>query len=175
EAVRDHCGVLDLPGFSRFKLSGTGAADWLRKQIAGGLPKIGRMSLGYFSDDKGRIVTEMSIMRHDDDAFTLITAAPAQWHDFEWLKKHLAKGLSLSDHTTEYSTLVVTGPKSREILSKIAKADFELPWLSHQSANVAGRDMMLARVSFAGELGWEVHGKMDDLPAAYAALIEAGA
>ncbi|MEO0547386.1 MAG: FAD-dependent oxidoreductase [Pseudomonadota bacterium] len=175
EAVRDHCGVLDLPGFSRFKLSGTGAADWLRKQIAGGLPKIGRMSLGYFSDDKGRIVTEMSIMRHDDDAFTLITAAPAQWHDFEWLKKHLAKGLSLSDHTTEFSTLVVTGPKSREILSKIAKADFELPWLSHQSANVAGRDMMLARVSFAGELGWEVHGKMDDLPAAYAALIEAGA
>ncbi|MEM1038191.1 MAG: FAD-dependent oxidoreductase [Pseudomonadota bacterium] len=175
EAVRDHCGVLDLPGFSRFKLSGAGAAEWLRKQIAGGLPKIGRMSLGYFSDEKGRIVTEMSIMRHDDDAFTLITAAPAQWHDFEWLKKHLDEGLNLSDHTTEYSTLVVTGPKSRDILSKVAKADFELPWLSHQPARVSGHDMMLARVSFAGELGWEVHGKMEDISAAYAGLIEAGA
>ena len=57
EAVKDHCGVLDLPGFSRFNLSGEGAADWLRRQITGGLPKVGRMNLGYFSDEKGRIVT----------------------------------------------------------------------------------------------------------------------
>ncbi|MEO1397550.1 MAG: FAD-dependent oxidoreductase [Pseudomonadota bacterium] len=175
EAVRDHCGVLDLPGFSRFNLSGDGAADWLRKQISGGLPKISRMNLGYFADDKGRIVTEMSIMRHDENRFTLITAASAQWHDFEWLAKHLDDGLTLTDHTTEYSTLIVTGPKSRAVLTKIAEADFDLPWLSHQPAKVAGRVMALARVSFAGELGWEVHGSMEDIPHAYAALIEAGA
>ena len=72
EAVRDNVGVLDLPGFSRFNLDGTGAAEWLLGRIAGALPKIGRMNLAYFSDDKGRIVTEMSVMRHDDDHFTLI-------------------------------------------------------------------------------------------------------
>jgi len=175
EAVRDNCGVLDLPGFSRFHLSGEGAADWLRKQITGGLPKIGRMSLGYFSDEQGRIVTEMSIMRHGDDNFTLITAAPAQWHDLEWLRKHLDEGLTIKDHTKDVSTLIVTGPKSREILSKIAEADFDLPWLTHQKAVVAGRTMALARVSFAGELGWEVHGANDDITHAYQALIEEGA
>ncbi|MEO1116229.1 MAG: dimethylglycine dehydrogenase, partial [Pseudomonadota bacterium] len=67
EAVRDHVGVLDLCGFSRFKLSGDGAAAWLRTQITGALPRVGRIGLGYFSDAKGRIVTEMSVMRIDDD------------------------------------------------------------------------------------------------------------
>ena len=176
EAVRDHCGVLDLSGFSRFKLSGDGAAGWLREQITGPLPKVGRMGLGYFADEKGRIVTEMSLMRHDADEFTLITAAAAQWHDREWLEKHLADGLSLTDHTTEYSTLIVTGPESRAVLKSAGfDADFDLPWLSHQSATLDGRSYTLARVSFAGELGWEVHGKVADMPTAYQAVLNAGA
>ncbi len=61
EAVRDGVGVLDLPGFSRFNLAGDGAAEWLRGRIAGGLPKVGRMNLAYFADDRGRILTEMSV------------------------------------------------------------------------------------------------------------------
>ena len=148
EAVKDHCGVLDLPGFSRFNLSGEGAADWLRRQITGGLPKVGRMNLGYFSDEKGRIVTEMSLMRHSQDHFTLITAAGAQWHDYEWLKRHLDDGLQLTDHTDDFATLIVTGPKSRDILSGLSDGDFSLSWLSHQQASVAGEKAALARVSF---------------------------
>ena len=175
EAVRDHCGILDLPGFSRFDLSGDGAAEWLRKQITGGLPKVGRLTLGYFSDVKGRIVTEMSVMRHDTDHFTLITAAPAQWHDKEWLERHLDEGLTLTDQTADFSTLIVTGPKSRAVLSSLSEADFELPWLTHQRAKVAGLDVALVRVSFAGELGWEVHGPMADIPAIYDAIVGAGA
>ena len=175
EAVRDHCGILDLPGFSRFNLSGDGAADWLRKQITGGLPKVGRMNLGYFADEKGRIVTEMSLMRHGDDHFTLITAASAQWHDYEWLSSHLDDGLTLTDHTTEFATFIVTGPKSREILSGLSDGDFGASWLSHQTAKVAGQEAHLARVSFAGELGWEVHAKNNVAAEIYAAIVEAGA
>ncbi len=114
EAVRDNVGVLDLPGFSRFELSGDGSAEWLRCQITGSLPKIGRINLAYFADERGRILTEMSVMRHSEDHFTLITAAAAQWHDFEILSRSLTQGLSLIDITTEYGTLIVTGPKSRD-------------------------------------------------------------
>ena len=174
-AVRDGVGVLDLPGFSRFNLSGAGAADWLRGMITGGLPKVGRMNLGYFANHEGRIVTEMSIMRHGEDAFTLITAATAQWHDRDWLSRHLADGLSLTDHTDEYSTLIVCGPKSRDLFATITDADLTLPWLSHQPARVAGRDAALARVSFAGELGWEIHAAMKNMPAIYDAVVAAGA
>ncbi len=176
EAVRDGVGVLDLPGFSRFNLSGDGAAEWLRGRIAGGLPKIGRMNLAYFADDRGRILTEMSVMRHDEDFFTLITAASAQWHDFEVLNNALPKGLTLTDHTTEYSTLIVTGPKARDLFEGLGtEADLSAGWLSHQPAKVAGVDCALARVSFAGELGWEIHAANANMPALYDAVLGAGA
>jgi len=77
--VRDAAGILDLPGFSRFRLKGVGAAEFLRGLCTGGIPKIGRIGLLYFADSRGRIVTEMSAMRLDEDFFFLITAATAQW------------------------------------------------------------------------------------------------
>lgn len=177
EAVRDGVGVLDLPGFSRFNLSGEGAAEWLRGLIAGALPKIGRMNLAYFSDSRGRILTEMSMMRHGEDHFTLITAAAAQWHDFEVLKNAMpADGsLSLTDHTKEFGTLIVTGPESRALFNQLSDADLSLGWLTHQNATVAGHDAALARVSFAGELGWEVHAAVEHMPAIYEAVLAAGA
>ncbi|MEL6914860.1 MAG: FAD-dependent oxidoreductase [Pseudomonadota bacterium] len=176
EAVRDGVGVLDLPGFSRFCLHGTGAAEYLRGLISGALPKVGRMNLGYFPDSRGRILTEMSIIRTEEDYFYLITAAGAQWHDYEVLATALPEGLSLTDHTTEYSTLIVTGPKARDLLTGIgADADLDLPWLTHQRGEVAGRPCALLRVSFAGELGWEVHAKNDAIPAIYDAILAAGA
>jgi dimethylglycine dehydrogenase len=176
EAVRDNVGVLDLAGFSRFNLSGGGAAEWLRCQIAGSLPKAGRMTLGYFPDNRGRILTEMSIIRHSDDDFTLITAALAQWHDFEILSNSLTDGLSLTDHTDEFSTLIVSGPKSRDLFVSLkTQADLSLGWLSHQDAVVAGTACRLLRVSFAGELGWEVHAPNAEIPKLYEAIKGAGA
>ena len=176
EAVRDGVGVLDLPGFSRFTLSGDGAAEWLRGTITGGLPKIGRMNLAYFADSRGRILTEMSLIRHAEDDFTLITAASAQWHDFEVLRDLLPDGLTLRDITAQMTTLIVTGPKARDLFTAMGTdADLSLGWLTHQSATVAGTACKLARVSFAGELGWEIHAKMDDMPALYAAVLDAGA
>jgi len=133
------------------------------------------MSLGYFADSRGRILTEMSIVRHGEDAFTLITAGSAQWHDFEHLKAHLPTGLTLSDETLGHDTLIVTGPKSRDLLSSMGEADFAMPWLSHQRAKICGKNVMLARVSFAGELGWEVHACDADMPEIYDAIIAGGA
>ncbi|MEM8753961.1 MAG: glycine cleavage T C-terminal barrel domain-containing protein, partial [Pseudomonadota bacterium] len=175
EAVRDGCGVLDLPGFSRFELSGDGAAEWLRGRIAGALPKVGRMNLGYFPDGRGRISTEMSLIREGEDAFTLITAAAAQWHDRDLLKSSMPEGVTLTDRTRDFTTLIVTGPKARDVLSGVVEADLTLPWLSHQDAKAAGRDCRLFRVSFAGELGWEIHAAFDDMPAIYDAVLTAGA
>lgn len=175
-AVRDAAGVLDLPGFSKFNLEGPGAAEWLRGQVAGGLPKIGRISLIYLADSRGRIATEMSIVRHDEDKMTLITAAPAQSHDFDLLKSRMPADASftLVDHTDDYTTLIIAGPKSREILAAICKADLSQPWLTHQTSEIAGKAVNLIRVSFAGELGWEIHSAFDDMPGIFDALWQAG-
>lgn len=174
EAVRDACGVLDLPGFTRLWISGDGADDWLRGFVTGGLPKVGRMNLVYVADGRGRIVTEFSCVRLAEDSFVLITAATAQWHDGELVRNALAEGLSVRETTKERDALLLAGPKSREILEGLTDGDLSLPWLSHQHCTVAGQKAFLIRVSFTGELGWEIHGEFDAIPAIYDALIEKG-
>lgn len=175
-AVRDAAGILDLPGFARFRLSGEGAREWLSAQITGIVPKPGRIGLGYFADDRGRIVTEMSIMALEENVFFLITAAVAELHDFEWLRNHLPQGaaLTLENVTEKFSCQILSGPKSREILSEVTDADLTLPWLTHQSCQIAGRWLQLVRVSFAGELGWELHTKVEDTATVFDAVWEAG-
>ncbi|ESW87914.1 dimethylglycine dehydrogenase [Mesorhizobium sp. LSJC269B00] len=175
-AVRDAAGILDLPGFSRFNLEGPGAAEWLALQVTGLVPKPGRIGLAYFADDKGRIVTEMSVVRHGEEQMTLITAAVAQWHDFEWLKSRLPKdaAFTLTDRTEDYSTQILAGPNSRKILAEVCGADLSLPWLTHQETTIAGRWAKLVRVSFAGELGWEIHTKVGDTAAIFDAVWTAG-
>ena len=175
EAVRDACGVLDLPGFSRFWLQGEGADNWLRGFCTGGIPKVGRMNLIYVSDTRGRIVTELSCIRLAEDNFVLITAASAQWHDGELIRKSVPKGVNVRETTTERDTLVVTGPTSRAVLSGITDANLEQGWLTHQWATVAGQKAFLIRVSFAGELGWEIHSENVVMPAIYDAVLAAGA
>ena len=88
-----------------------------RAQITGcvgfvpvGIPKVGRMNLIYISDTRGRIVTELSCIRLGEDNFVLITAASAQWHDGELIRKSVPEGVNVRETTTERDTLVVTGP-----------------------------------------------------------------
>ena len=175
-AVRDAAGILDLPGFSRFRLQGPGARDWLSTMITGVVPKPGRIGLGYFADDNGRIVTEMSIMALDEDFFFLITAAVAELHDFEWLSNNLPQPtqMTLQSATDAFACQILTGPKSRDILAAVTDADLSRPWLTHQSCQIAGRWLQLVRVSFAGELGWELHSKVEDTPAIFDAVWTAG-
>lgn len=175
EAVRDACGILDLPGFSRFIVKGPGAAEWLATQITGKVPSVGRLGLAYFADDKGRIVTEMSVARMADDEVMLITAATAQEHDREWLVRHMPDSLTLDNQTEGWSTQILTGPKSRAVLEGICDGDLTKPWLTWQKARIAGADVMLMRVSFAGELGWEIHSRVADTPAVWDAVVAAGA
>ncbi|MEM8555713.1 MAG: FAD-dependent oxidoreductase [Pseudomonadota bacterium] len=173
--VRDHAGIIDLTGFSRFRLSGDGAAEWLCGRIAGALPKVGRLNLGYFADQRGRVETEMSVTRHGEDDFTLTTAAAAEWHDWELLSRDMPAGVTLTNRTEQSSTVLLTGPAARNLLGPLAEADLMQPWMSHQFGTVAGQEAHLARVSFAGELGWEIQADRDGLPAIYAALRKAGA
>ncbi|MCR6500044.1 FAD-dependent oxidoreductase [Shinella sp. CPCC 101442] len=175
-AVTEAAGILDLPGFSRFRVKGDGATAWLSSLITGKVPKPGRIGLAYFSDDKGRIVTEMSVMMLEEDFFFLITAATAQWHDFEWLQKHMPKGaaFTIDDVTENFSCQILSGPNSRVILADVTDADLSKGWLTHQSCQIAGRWCQLVRVSFAGELGWEIHSKVDDTAVIFDAVWEAG-
>lgn len=175
EMVSNDCGVLPISGFSRLNLEGEGARKWLNRQTASRLPKVGRVGLGYFADEAGRTVTEMTIIPRADDKISLITAALAQWHDRDFLSRNMPDHLSLTDATADYECLLVTGPNARDVLAKVTDADLELGWLTSQHAKACGHDVTLLRVSYVGELGWEIHCPIEHALEIYDAVIAAGA
>ncbi|SDJ08092.1 GcvT family protein [Lutimaribacter saemankumensis] len=174
-AVRDGCGVIAISGFTRLSVEGPGARAHVDGLTASRLPAPGKLGLAYFPDDRGRVLTEMSVIPRDDDTIWLITAAVAQWHDRDVLLRGLPDNVAVHDRSDKYDCLLVTGPKAREVLGPLTDADLSLPWLTVQEATVCGYDCVLLRVSFAGELGWEVHCAAGDAPAIWDAVTGAGA
>ena len=177
--VSEHVGILDLPGFSRTRLSGAGAADWLSELMTNKLPGIGRTGLAYFASVKGRILSEMSVTRFAENEFWLIFGAGAYWHDRDLLVAALPKdsAITLEDETRAYSTFLVTGPRSRDLLTALSDDDFgndAFPWLAHKSVTVAGVKMTALRVSFTGEMGWELHLPIAETEAVHTVLRAAG-
>ncbi len=177
EAVRDGCGIIAITGFTRLKVEGPGACAWVDRLTASRLPPPGRIGLAYFPDHRGRIATEMSVMTHGADSVGLITAAVAQWHDGELLSRAAPKGIGVSDHSDEVECLLVTGPRAREVLAPLVTGhDLSSPWLTVSlEGKVAEKDCALIRVSFAGELGWEIHCAPESAPEIWDAVTRAGA
>ncbi len=177
EAVRDHAGIIAITGFSRIKVEGPGARAFVDGLTASRLPKHGRVGLCYFPDNRGRVLTEMSAMVHSDEEVGLITAAVAQWHDAEILSRQAPEGITVTDHTDKVECMLVTGPSARDILAPLTEGhDLQAAWLSvSMDGTVAGKPCALLRVSFAGELGWEIHCDPADAPAIWDAVTGAGA
>jgi len=178
--VRDNVGLLDMGGFTKYELKGEGCAAWLNSLIAGKLPRLGRLTLSYCCTDDGGVWSELTITRLAEEHFLLISGAAAKWHDFQWLQEHLPANshIELTDITNDYGTLVVAGPRSRQLLQKLTNTDLaneNFRWLTYQPLNLAGIDVRALRVNYVGELGWEMHVPTDQHLALYDALTEAGA
>ena len=174
-AVRDSCGVIAIPGFTRLRLTGPGARGWLDSLTVSRLPKPGRIGLAYFADARGRVVTEMSVIGEEGEAIGVITAAAAGSHDADLLRLGAPRGVTVEDWSAAVECLLVTGPTARQVLAPLTDGDLTLPWLSVQDATLVGARVALVRVSFAGELGWEIHCGHDDAPAIWEAVTAAGA
>ncbi len=177
--VRDKVGLLDMGGFTKYEVMGEGTSQWLDSLIAGKLPSVGRVGLAYFCAVDGGVWCEMTLTRLGDEHYMLISAAAAKWHDFQWLQEHLPSEseISLNDISDDYTTLVVAGPKSRDVMQALTTTDMSnesFRWLSHQDITLGGVSARAIRVNFVGELGWELHVRIDDHKALYDAIEAAG-
>jgi dimethylglycine dehydrogenase len=178
-AVAERVAVLDLPGFSKFEVTGPGAAQWLDELVTGALPALGRVALNYACTSKGGLLTEITITRLAEDRFWLIGSAAAEWHDQDWLTHHLPSdgSVRLANLTAEYGTLVVAGPRSRAVLASLSSADFStpaFPWRSARMVELGPAQALALRISYVGELGWELHLPMRHLADVYDRVWRAG-
>ena len=178
-AVRERVGVLDLPGFTKFDLSGPGAAHHLDQIVCSRLPSQGRVSLAYALTPTGKLLSEFTITRLGAERFCIISAAIAATHDMDLLTRSLPidSPVKLRDLSADLGSLVVAGPRARELLTKITRADLSnaaFPWLSAREIDTVAGPMLAMRVNYVGELGWELHPPVAQMPALYAALWHAG-
>ena len=178
EVVRDGVGVMDHGGFTKYLLEGPGAGAFLSRVFCGRLPAVGRVRLGYMLTPKGRIWSEATIARLATGRFLLCGPTLADQRDFDWLHENLpSDGVSLQRGYRHDGALLLMGPKSRALLATQTDADLSReaqPWMSTSELVVAGVDVTALRVSFVGELGWELHVASRDLPDLYAAIQDAG-
>jgi len=171
-AVRSQVGVLDMPGFGKYEVTGEGAAA-LDRLLCSRLPRVGRVQLAYALTPGGGVLSEFTVYRAEADRFLLFGAASAEDHDLDALRP--ARPVN---RTESLGTLVLAGPRARDVLSRLTTADLgaaAFPWLTGKTIEVAGREVLALRINYVGELGWELHAAPADLAPLYAALSQAGA
>ena len=179
-AVASGVAVMDLPGFAKFEVEGAGAAAWLDHLVAGPLAREGRTALSYFCAPGGGIVSEMTVSHLPDGRFWLLSAAAAERHDEHWLRSHRSDRhgrVSVANVTACYGSLIVVGPRSRELLSRVTHADLSnaaFPWLAVRAISIADTPVLAVRVNYVGELGWELHVPSEQLAVVYECLVARG-
>jgi len=178
--VMENVGVLDMSAFAKFRVSGPGAEAWLDKLVANRLPKkIGRVGLCHALNIEGGVRTEFTITRDGPEEFYLLSAGALERFDWDYLFKQAPDdgSVRLDKITTQHGVLVVAGPKSRELLSRVSDCDLSneaFPWLSSQFSDVGVARCRLVRVNFVGELGWEIHHPIEMQNHIFDALFAAG-
>lgn len=180
EAVRDHVGLLDLSPFTKFEITGADAFAFLDQISPNRLPdKPGAIALSHALTPHGSVAWEMSLVRLQSGGFYLIGPAAGERMIQDWLEVRTRshKNLAVRNITNDWGTLVIAGPKARQLLGRLTDADLDnaaFPWFSAQEISVAGIPLRALRMTFVGELGWELHHHLDHQEALYAALLEAG-
>lgn len=175
--VTEHAGLADLSVFTKIDITGADTGAFLARLGTNTPPKPGRIGLCHVLTPAGGVASEFTITRLAEDHAYLTSAAAAEEHDLDIIMAH-ASGFDIKvDHITgQYGVLGLMGPKSMAILQDLVDLDLgtDLPWLHAATAKVAGAEIRLLRVSYVGEMGYELHIPADDCDAVLAAILAAG-
>jgi len=179
-AVRERVGVLDMTSFAKYEVKGPDAARFLDRIFANRLPAVGSVSLGHLLAPGGEIDAEMTITRLAGAHFYLLSAGSMQIRDLSQLllARRSEEKVEIRDVSDEFGVLVLTGPRSRDVLAPLTRADLSsarFPWLRMQQLQAGSIPIRALRVSYAGELGWELHAPIGALRELYVSLLQAGA
>ncbi|PXW70375.1 dimethylglycine dehydrogenase [Loktanella sp. PT4BL] len=177
--LRQAAGIIDISNFAKYLVKGPGAADWLNAVFANHMPKaVGRSCLTPLIGVNGGIAGDFTVTRLAEDAFMIIGSGAAErYHQRFWNAVPLPAGTTFESRTDTMCGFNVAGPLSRALLAKLTDADLSndaFPFMRSQQITVAGVDVVALRVSFTGDLGWELHCAQADQLQLYEALLAAG-
>ncbi|XP_014680739.1 PREDICTED: dimethylglycine dehydrogenase, mitochondrial-like isoform X3 [Priapulus caudatus] len=181
EGVLNSVGIIDLTPFGKLRVTGRDAAKFLIYISANFLPKVGSTTITHMLTPKGRVYAELTVTRFASDDFLCITGSGSELHDLRWMLEKRREGgydVTIENTTDAQACLGVAGPRSREVLAELTDEDLShegFPFMCNRRMSVAGIPVTAIRISYTGELGWELYHSREDTLKLYEALLAAGA
>ena len=177
--LRERAGIIDISNFAKYRVAGPGAEDWLNALFANRMPRaVGRSCLTPLIGKRGGIAGDFTVTRLGEEEFWIIGSGMAERYHQRFFKQvPLPEGTVYEVKTEAVCGFNVAGPKSREMLQRLTNASLataDFPFMRSARIELAGVDCLALRVSFTGDLGWELHCATEDQERLYTALVEAG-
>ncbi len=177
-AVRENVGVLEIANFAKYEISGPGAEGWLDRMLANRMPTKNRLLLSPMLSPKGRLAGDLTVGKLDGERFYIFGSGVMQAIHMRWFLRHLPdSGVTVRNRSSSLLGLAIAGPRSRKLLSRLTLADVSrdaFRFLDLKEFEVAGIMCMVARISFTGELGYEIYCAPEYQLALHEAITTAG-
>ena len=179
-ACREAAVLIDQTSFAKFALKGPdaeAALQWIASNDVG--RPVGSLTYTQMLNDRGGIECDVTVARRARDEYYIVTGTGFATHDFNWITRNIPSGMNvqLFDMTSANAVLSLMGPRARDILQVVTRADLSnaaFPFGTAQVIGIAGCPVLALRVTYMGELGWELHFPVEYAASVYAALHEAG-
>jgi sarcosine dehydrogenase len=179
--VRNHVGLFDQSSFAKYEMKGSDALSVLDRICANDLYKpAGRLTYTQLLNTRGGIECDLTVARLADDHFYIVTGTGFRTHDFAWITDHIpeAANVTFNDVTEDYGALSLMGPSARAVLQAVTDVDVSneaFPFGHVQIIDIAGQTVRALRVTYVGELGWELHVPLAGLGVVFDCLMQHGA
>ena len=158
KAVREDVGINEVHNFGKFSVKGPSARQWLDRIMAGRVPQKGRLALSPMLSPKGRILGDFTISCLRDDEFRLTASYGSQDDHLRWFESHAQDGVTVENISDRLTGFQIAGPKSRELLEKVAGHDLsDLRFLDVRQLLIGTIPCTVQRVSYTGDLGYEIY------------------
>ncbi|MBE1281679.1 MAG: FAD-dependent oxidoreductase [Rhodobacteraceae bacterium] len=180
QAVHAGVGLGDFTAFSKFEITGPEAEAYLNRLCANRMPRaVGGTCLTLLLNEQGTIEGEATIARLAEDRFWFVTGGPSERRVWDWITLHQrgSEDVTVRNLSDDWGILTIAGPKARDVLATQTDASLEnadFGWLKAREITVAGVPLIAMRMSFSGELAWELHAPNAQLGTLWDALWEAG-
>ena len=179
-AVRESVGLFDQSSFAKFRLEGRDAVGVLNNVCANDVDhRPGRLIYTQWLNERGGIEADLTVTRLDQETFLIVTAAETEVRDFAWLKSHIPGDAHcvLTNVTSGMGVISIMGPRSRELLQSLTPADMShaaFPFATSQEIEIAYARVRASRITFVGELGWELYIPTEFMLGVYDEIVAAG-
>jgi heterotetrameric sarcosine oxidase gamma subunit len=160
-AMRDACAMIDLSAFAVLDISGPAALEAVQNlSVAQMDVPVGRVVYTSWLDENGGFRADLTVMRLAEDRFRVVTGGAGGMSDAQWIREHLPAGAFLADLTSAWTTIGLWGPKARDVLAAVTADDVShaaFPFGTCREIEIGGIVVLASRISYVGELGWELY------------------